>query len=158
MVTSRSSSLLQWHNKAPKPPEMNLHSQQHLSLSEQTWSSVSVTHHTLCPSVQEEQSTLDGALMQEVGSPWRLGDLLSPWQPAPSCLHNIYSSPVPAPLPAVRVPTCFLSIACGEPRDKKPCACVLNQCWLMKCIWHPKASCAPFHSQNLELVNEMNEM
>lgn len=102
---------------------MNLHTHQHLSLSDLTWSNTSVTHCTLCPSVKEEQNTLHGAFVREAGSPWRLGDPLSPWQPAPSCLHSIYSPPVPAPLPAVRVPTCFLSIACGEPWDEK------SVCW-----------------------------
>lgn len=135
-VTITGSYLLWWGSKAPKPPEMHLHSQQHLSLSGQTWFNISVTHPTLCPSLQlkKEQSTLLHAFLRVARSPLRHSDPLSPWQLAPSCLHSIYSSPVPAPLPAVREPTYFLSIACGEPRDKKASACVLNWCWLMKHI------------------------
>lgn len=128
---------------APKPPEMNLHTQQHLSLSDQTWPSMSVTHCSLCPSVKEEESTLRGASVQEAGSPWRLGDPLSPWQPAPLCLHSIYSSPVPAPASCESAN--MLPFYCLW-RATRWEGCVLNQCWLMKCIWHPKASCAPFHS------------
>lgn len=134
---------------------MNLHTQQHLSLSDQTWPNMSVTHGSLCPSVKEEESTFHRAFLQEAGSPWRLGDPLSPWQPAPLCLHSIYSSPVPAPASCESAN--MLPFYCLW-RATRWEACVLNHCWLMKCIWRPKASCAPFHSWNLEPVNEMNEM
>lgn len=86
------------------------------------------------PWVKNEQRAVHPVFVRVARSPSRHDDLLSPWQPAPSCLHSIYSSSVPAPLPAVRVPTYFLSIACGEPRDEKASACVLNRCWLMKHI------------------------
>lgn len=56
MVTTAGSSLLRWHSKAPKPPEMHLHSRQHPSLSGQTWFNISVTHPTLCPSLQLKKS------------------------------------------------------------------------------------------------------
>lgn len=47
-----TSSLLQQCSKASKPPEMHLHSQEHSSMSGQTWFNISVTHLTLCPSLQ----------------------------------------------------------------------------------------------------------
>lgn len=56
MGTTAGSSLLWWRSKAPQPPEMHLHSRQHLSLSGQTWFNISVTHPTLCPSLQLKKS------------------------------------------------------------------------------------------------------
>lgn len=141
-VPSTSSSLLQQHNKAPKPPEMNLHTQQHLSLSDQTWSNMSVTHCTL----QLKKSKAPSIV------PWcrRLG--------APA---GLVTCPHPGSLP-LHAHTVFTALLCqphcqlwecqhaSSPQPveshEKPSACVLNQCWLMKYIWHPKASCAPFHS------------